>query len=366
MKEKTEKRIAPHLYKRQHKSSKGEWSTRFYGIFVDWKGKRRRFPLGRYLGAAKDKLKILEGENVKEKDFDKESRTQGMTLSEWGQLYFKSKVAPDKRSVERERRSFAKLEGSFGKLPLKEITRSRVMEYQAKRSQEPIVRRGKAVTGSKIAFPTINRELAFLRYLLNLAVDDGIIETVPRMKLQSEKSRKRNRIASEDEYRALLENMPRHAQRVLIGLYETAMRLNEIMHLPWGMVDLKAGMIRLPAEYVKEKAPRIVPISGELREVLGELREEQKKAASIAGRVFTRDGKAIKSIRTAFELAKDKKGIDNLRLHDFRHTAITRWATIGIPREIVMAAAGHSSVQIHDGYVNVKENHIRDAFGLTI
>ena len=63
-----------------------------------------------------------------------------------------------------------------------------------------------------------------------------------------------------------------------------------------------------------------------------------------------------------FELAKDKKAIEDLRLHDFRHTCITRWSTIGIPREIVMAASGHSSIQMHDGYVNVKENHLQDAF----
>jgi len=357
-------RIAQHLYKRQYQTSNGDWSTLYYGIFVDWKGKRRRFPLGSDLKTAKGELKVLEARNIRREDFDKdkESGHQGIIFTEWGKLYFKEKVDPDKRSVERERRSFTKLKEFFGNLPLVEINRSKVMEYKARRSQEPIIRKGKPVEGSKIAFSTVNRELAFLRYLLNLAVDDGIIDTVPRMKLQSEKSRKRHRIASEDEYRALLGSMPRPAQRVLIGLYESAMRLNELMRLPWDMVDMKVGMIRLPAEYVKEKAPRTIPITEELREVLEELREEQRKVASIASCVFTRDGKAIKSIRTSFELAKDKKGIEDLRLHDFRHTCITRWSLMGIPREIVMAASGHSSIEIHNGYVNVKENHIHNAF----
>ena len=117
-----------------------------------------------------------------------------------------------------------------------------------------------------------------------------------------------------------------------------------------------------PAEYVKEKAPRNVPITARLQAVLEELKTEQKKVASISNRVFTRDGKPIKSIRTAFELALKKNGIQDLRFHDFRHTCITNWATMGIPREVVMAASGHSSIEMHDGYVNVKENHIRDAF----
>ncbi len=99
-----------------------------------------------------------------------------------------------------------------------------------------------------------------------------------------------------------------------------------------------------------------------LQAVLDELRMEQGAIASISNRVFTRNGKPIKSIRTAFELALEKNGIQDLRFHDFRHTCITNWATMGIPREVVMAASGHSSIEMHDGYVNVKENHIRNAF----
>jgi integrase len=87
------------------------------------------------------------------------------------------------------------------------------------------------------------------------------------------------------------------------------MRVNELLRLPWDMVDEKAGMIRLPAEYVTEKTPRIVPIMDGLQVVLDELKMEQRKVASISNRVFTRDGKPIKSIKTAFELAKDKKGL---------------------------------------------------------
>jgi len=34
------KRIAPHLYKRQYQAANGEWTTLYYGILVDWKGKR--------------------------------------------------------------------------------------------------------------------------------------------------------------------------------------------------------------------------------------------------------------------------------------------------------------------------------------
>ena len=40
------KRIAKNLYKRQYQVANGDWSTNYYGAFVDWTGKRRTFPLG--------------------------------------------------------------------------------------------------------------------------------------------------------------------------------------------------------------------------------------------------------------------------------------------------------------------------------
>jgi len=362
------KRIAPHLYKRQYQAANGEWTTLYYGILVDWKGKRRRFPLGSDRKTAREELMVYEARNVRKEDFDKDkqsTRPDGITLSEWAAIYFKEKTDPEKRTVEHERGLFKKLEPFFGSMALSKINRGMVRQYRTMRLQQPIMRHGKPVAkGKRVAFPTVNRELAFLRYLLNLAVDEELIESVPKFKgiMQSEKSRKRKRVASDEEYRGLLSVMTRPNQRVVTGLYETAMRLNELVKLTWDKVDDKAGMIRLKAEDVKEKAPRSVPITPEMQVVLNELKAEQKRVSNISNRVFTRGGRPIKSIRTAFELAKERKGIVDLHLHDFRHTAITQWSNRGIPPGIIMAASGHSSIEMHKGYVNVQERDLKEAF----
>jgi integrase len=91
-----------------------------------------------------------------------------------------------------------------------------------------------------------------------------------------------------DDFAGIVAHMKRPAQRYLIALYETSMRLNEPMKLKWDMVDLKTGLLRLPAEIVKEKYPRRTPISWELREVLEELRAEQRKLPNLGGYVFSR------------------------------------------------------------------------------
>jgi integrase len=275
--------------------------------------------------------------------------------------------------VERENRSYKTLKPFFGNLLLPEIKRSTIMEYRTKRLQDPIMRRGKPVMidgeAKTVSFVTINREMAFLRFMLNMAKDDEIIEAAPKFKsrgkntlIKSEKDGKRDRVATGEEYRGLLDNMRRPAQRVLIALYETAMRANEAIRLPWAYVDEKTGFIRLPKEYVKEKKKRTVPISPELRAVLDELKAEQRKVANISNRVFTRNGRPITSIRTAFEEAKGRAHVEDLHLHDSRHTCITRWASMGKAQPAIMAAAGHHSIQQSNDYVNLKDEHLKQSF----
>ena len=158
--------------------------------------------------------------------------------------------------------------------------------------------------------------------------------------------------------------MPRSAVRVLTALNLTAMRVNEVTNLPWSFVDEKAGLIRLPAAYVKEGKPRTVPILPEMQLILNELKGEQRKVATIGARVFTRNGRPMKSIRTAFEKARDSAEISDLRLHDFRHTAVTRWALAGIPQAAIMAAAGHHSVPQNLAYTNLQPDDVKNAFRL--
>ena len=84
--------------------------------------------------------------------------------------------------------------------------------------------------------------------------------------------------------------MERHYQRPLIGLYETAMRIREVLKLTWDRVDEKEGFIRLKAADVKQKLPPTVPISPVLSAVCAEQRAEQKQAKVVTlsgGRVFT-------------------------------------------------------------------------------
>jgi integrase len=359
-------RVQKHLYKRQYQKGSGDWATAFYARFVDWQGIRRKFAVGDNLDDARDELGRLHTLNKGRHDWDaekrkaEEQRRRAVTFSQWGKTYFADQLSPNElreSSIDREKRSFALLEKFFGDLPLVEIGKTKILEYRKRRAAEAV------------GFITINRELSFLRKLLNVAADQEppILHTLPRFKLPKETSRARTGTIAADDFSAILAQMRRPAQRYLIALYETSMRLNEPMKLKWDMVDLKVGLLRLPAEIVKEKHPRRTPISWELREVLEELRAEQRKVPNLGGYVFSRkNGRPITSIRTAFERARHEAKLDHVIFHDLRRTAITRWTDLSIPRDFVMAASGHKPSNVHDRYLNFTDKQMTDAFAIVM
>ncbi|MCK5391241.1 MAG: site-specific integrase [Deltaproteobacteria bacterium] len=63
-------------------------------------------------------------------------------------------------------------------------------------------------------------------------------------------------------------------------------------------------------------------------------------------RAFTFRGKPLKDIRTAFENARKRAGIKNLRFHDLRHTFATRLVLAGVDLASVSKLLGHSSIQM--------------------
>ena len=62
--EQTFERIGEHFYKRSYLTAKEEERLKFYAIFTDWKGVRRRFPLGSDEKSAKQGLLIFEADHL--------------------------------------------------------------------------------------------------------------------------------------------------------------------------------------------------------------------------------------------------------------------------------------------------------------
>jgi len=357
------KRIAPHLYKRQYQAVNGEWTTLYYGILVDWKGKRRRFPLGSELRTAREQLKILEADNVKRKDFDKEKEerrkaaTAAMTLAEWLDRYLE--LVKHKLSWETKKAQCAHLKRLLGSLPLSEIDEIRIMEYKNRRLSESLIRHGKAANGTKkIMGSTVNREVSCLITALNLAAKGKLRGGAPRVEKESETPR--DRILTDDEYKALLDVLPRWLKRVVIAANEAALDRGVLVNLTWDSV--RDGLIKISR--AKTGAGQRIGISPALQGVLDELWAEYRRVPNTERRVFTNGGKPIPkaTLRHTFDKAVREAEIEDFQFRDFRYCARTRWAAAGLPFEIAEIGMGHKLPGLVGRYTNLTDGQIRDAF----
>jgi len=360
-------RIAPHLYKRQYQTSNGDWSTLYYGIFVDWKGKRRTVPLGSDLKTAKDQLKVLKGDNVKKKDFDQEKEEQkkaknhGMTLEVWCSRYLD--LVRAKKSWSRDEQHCKHLTRLLGSLPLSQINRPRIMEYKNQRLGESIVRYAKPAKNgeAKVKISTINREIRCLLHSLNLAVDEELIENVPRIHLDSERHLQRDRVLEESEYHNLLDASPRWLQRVFIGANDACLSRSDLLGLTW---DSIGEIIKVRGGRAKTGVKQRTGISPALSIVLDELKAEQRQVPNMENRVFTKQGRTITkdTLRSSFEKAVGEAGITDFVFHDFRHCAKTAWAAEGLPGDISDVGSGHAIPGMRGRYTNLTDQNIKEAF----
>jgi len=356
------KRIAPHLYKRQYQAANGEWTTLYYGILVDWKGKRRRFPLGSELRTAREQLKILEADNVKRKDFDteKEERrkaaTASMTLAEWLDRYLE--LIKHSPSWKTQRSQNSHIKRLLGSLLLSEINRVRILEYKSRRLSESLIRHGKAVEGTNIMGSTVNREMSYLLAALNLAPDEGLCDGAPRIK--KEREIPRDRTLSSSEYETLLDVAPRWLHRVMVAANEAALDRGALVNLTWDSV--RDGLIKISR--AKTGAGQRIGISPALQGVLDELRAEYRRVPNTERRVFTNGGKPIPkaTLRHTFDKAVRDAKIKDFQLRDFRHCARTRWAAAGLPFEVAEIGLGHKLPGLVGRYTNLTDGQIRDAF----
>jgi hypothetical protein len=60
-------------------------------------------------------------------------------------------------------------------------------------------------------------------------------------------------------------------------------------------------------------------------------------------------------MRKAWEAVRQAADVPWLRVHDLRHTAITRMAEAGVPIPVILSMAGHISTRMQQHYTAVSE-----------
>lgn len=115
----------------------------------------------------------------------------------------------------------------------------------------------------------------------------------------------------------------------------TGMRPGEVLAIEWEHVNLKAGTLNLPHHKTEARGERTVILPPEAIAILKKLPQHWESPLVFAGQGKT--GKIRSSVSHAWEDIRKAAGVQDVRLHDLRHT----YASHGISRGLTLAQVGH-------------------------
>jgi integrase len=252
--------------------------------------------------------------------------------------------------------SLVYLDAFFGGYCVVEITTDLIREFSNKRQSD----------GSPNS--TINRSLAALRRMFFLAKEDGKLRDVPHIPMLKEPPPRKGFLEYQ-EFRSLRLALPEHLRPLLALGFYTGMRLGEIKKLRWSNVSLIDNQIRLDPGTTKNDEPRVIPLMGELPEMLSILRRQAPRSEV----EFMRNEKPIGSFRKAWSRACIDVGLarllcrtcksvldakrncpacgvkipvslavyEGLIFHDLRRTGVRNLVRAGVPERVAQAISGH-------------------------
>jgi integrase len=244
-------------------------------------------------------------------------------------------------------------ESSIGSLDLREITDQHAGQYAAKR---------KALSPS-----TVNCGLRTLRRALNLAVEWGKLDRMPKVTL-AKGERQRERVLTEMEVKSYLDACPQPWKDAAIVMLGTGMRPGEVFALRWENILLNGSGGLLQVTQGKSRAAkRMLPLVPAVFQALKTRHREQ--GSPIDGWIFPADTRTghlesdgLAKQQHALALKNCNPKVKPFEPYCLRHTALTNLGEAGCDAFTLARIAGHSSITITQRYVHPQADAIEHAF----
>ena len=207
-----------------------------------------------------------------------------------------------------------------------------------------------------------NHVLRTLKTILRYAVARGLLQQDPTRGVRPNPLARRTRFLSKEElgrlHRVLdacvRERRSRLPQADIIRLLLlTGCRLGEILHLRRDEVD--GDTLRLRDS---KTGPKAVYLSADAQRILA----RQPHAASPYVFPSPRDAARPRSADLSlWKLARRRAGLDDVRLHDCRHTFASQAVLQGVPIPVVARLLGHRKVSMTFRYAHVRDPEVEAA-----
>lgn len=309
----------------------------------------------------------------------------GMTVAELAKEFLARRAKPDLKASTAtyyELLISKHVLPNFGGMKARALTRATVENWRV---------------GMSDAKPTANRVLALLSAMYSWASDEGHVPkgTNPARDVKHYKEQARERYLTSDELarlgdaireaetigvpwqvkegtkaKATAKHLPKEAnQRTKIApaaaaalrlLILTGARLREILHLEWQHVDLERGILFLPDSKTGRKA---LVLNAAAVQLLTDLPRHGRYVIAGAS-VGSKDEQPRSDLKRPWALVAGRAKLENVRLHDLRHTfaSVAAASNIGLP--VIGKLLGHSQTSTTERYAHLAVDPVRAATDL--
>jgi len=242
----------------------------------------------------------------------------------------------------------------FGAIKVKELQSSEINRYHQSLRSTPY---------------NANRTLGLLKAMLNKAEQWDLLPANgnPASIIKPFTEKKRQRFLSGEEFKTLFQTVDELERLKVIGTYQaaavrllalTGCRLSEILTLEWTSVDLTNKRLLLEKHKTDKKGAKAIPINSVALNILNALPRQKKNEFVIVGR---EPGTHLINLQKPWRRIRKRAGLDDVRLHDLRHSFASAAASAGIPLQIIGGMLGHSSPQTTSRYAHLSQDPIHQA-----
>lgn len=265
-------------------------------------------------------------------------RLRSTTLGDLIRRYM-DEVTPAKASADTERMRLSKmLRAPMCDITLVDLHSAPIAAYREARAKE--VKPG-----------TIARELGLLHSILEVARRDwgiglpqNVVAKVRRLPVRNARDRRLNPGELQQLKASLKYTRNTLIEPAILFAIETALRRGELLNLTWRAIDLERRIAHVPK--TKTGHPRTIPLTDQAVAIL--------KALPVNGeKVFPMSAIAL---RLAWNRLRERAGMSDLRFHDLRHEAISRFAEMGLTAAELAVISGH-----RDPRMLMRYTHLRPA-----
>lgn len=212
-----------------------------------------------------------------------------------------------------------------------------------------------------------NRVLALLSKMFTLALKWGWCSEHPVKGIQRYHEEKRDIWLRDQELNRFWEAVERYPTRppalALKILIYTGARKNELLKATWDQFELEKGVWTKPPRSMKDKKLHHLPLSEQTVAVLKALKTMNTKNSSY---LFPgpKGDKPLEDIKRFWNKIRKEADIEEVHIHDLRHTYASHLVSSGLSLSIVGKLLGHTQASTTQRYAHLADEPLREATAL--